>query len=128
MPSQQGSHGRASSGNSGVTLGSKPEVHLGAGAATMIKQKGNMAEAAPSSPAQVTETAGQSSTAAAVELQDYPSHGAGQYPQEAEHQAQIADLQVSSATFIGCAVCSWLVAIYIVSSFASQGPLSAMST
>ena len=64
----------------------------------MTERQWNMAEAAPSSPAQVTDPAGQSSTAAAaVGLQDCSSHGAGQYPQEAEHEAQIADLQASSA-------------------------------
>ena len=102
MPSHQGSHGSASSDSirlahkSGNTFGSKSDAHSDFGAATTRGQQGDMAEAAPSSPAQITEPAGRSSTAAvaAVGLLDSSSHEASQYPQEAEHAAQIADLQV----------------------------------
>ena len=110
MLSHQGSHGSALSDNSGNTLGSKSDAHVDFGAATTRGQQGDMAEAAPSSPAQMTEPAGRSSTAASAVLgpQDSSSYDASQYPQEAEHAAQIADLQASTAVSFsdGCAVTS----------------------
>ena len=70
-------------------LESKSDAHVAFVAATTGDQQRDMPEAAPSSRAQVAEPAGWSSIA--------PADGAGQYPQEAEHEAQIADLQASPA-------------------------------
>ena len=111
MPSHQGLHGSASSGNGGSILESKSDAHLDFRAAPLGGQQEDMAEAAPSSPAQVIKPAGLSSTTAAA-----AANRAGQYPQESEHEAQIEDLQASSpiSLFHGYAVCSWHVAIYIM--------------
>lgn len=97
-----GARGIASSSNGGS---GKSDAKPDSGVTVTGGQQGDMAEAAPSSPAQVAEPAGRSSTAAAaaaVGLQTSSSAVAGHYPQEAEHVAQIADLQASVA-----ASCDW---------------------
>lgn len=98
MLSHLGPDDSASSSNGGSALGSKSDAKSDFFAATTRGQQGDMAEPAPSSPAQVAEPAGRSSTAAAaVGVQSSSSAVTGQYPQEAEHVAQIADLQASPA-------------------------------
>lgn len=97
MLSHMGPHGSAPSGSGGS---SKSDAKPDSGAASMRGQQGDVTKAAPSSPAQVAEPAGRSSSAAApaaVGLQTSSSAVAGQHPQEAEHVAQIADLQASAA-------------------------------
>lgn len=87
------SHGSGLPSDYGNTVGRKSSSSVGG-------HQGYVAEAACSSPAQVPGSVGQSVTAAAaaaaVGLQG-SSQGSDQYPQEAHHKAQIADLQARLA-------------------------------
>ena len=89
---ESASHGRGSSCNASNTVGTRCDADpVSAGG-----QQGNVGEGLSSSPRQVTPAQSCTAAAAAVGLQG-ASQGGDQYPREAQHKVQIADLQARSA-------------------------------